>query len=206
MLNKLKTSALTLLFITTALFVQAQKKITEGIANYKIEGTQGIVENKIYFNGPISKTEMVSEESTIEIIVDSENDNGLLLIAADPDQFIAAKMSKEDMDAQRANSPKLLDFKATDEKQIINGFNCVKYTYSDDSGKQLELWATNDIDIPKNSLTRFLLVNATVVQFKNGQGTVTLEKVNEEKVGELSTTKVPEGYVEMNIKDLLQGG
>ena len=118
----------------------------------------------------------------------------------------AAKSTKEDAEAMSGKTPVLTDFKATGEKQKIGIYNAEKYTYKDDKGAALELWATNDIQLPVGITgEEFKDVKGTPVKFtrtQNGiKATVVMKDLVEEKVGPI-TLDVPAGYEAISLADL----
>jgi hypothetical protein len=215
MFKALKTGILAVILINIASIANAQKKILEGIVTYTRSFSQDVeAEEKIYFNGNISRSEIKIGPMKITFFNDSKNITGLMLVDNNP-VFLskkAAKISKEDIITEKKaeGNGKITDLNATNDKQVIAGFNSKKYTFKSEAGENFEVWLTNEIDLPINMLTvGFKNVKGTIVKFTGKMGTVTLKSISEDKVGEMSVTKIPNGYEEVTYAELneeLQGG
>ena len=217
MLKSIKTSVLAAILISTAVVAHAQKKVTEGTITYGMTyelspeqqslASQLPAETKFKFNGNISKIEMEQQGATIIFLTDGVQKNGLVLVAIPMLQKqYAAKSTKEDSEAMMGKTPVFTDFKATGEKQKVGIYNAEKYTYKDDKGAAMELWATNDIQLPVGITgEEFKEVKGTPVKFNRTQNgvkaTVVLKALSEDKVGPL-TLDVPAGYESISMADL----
>lgn len=214
MLKSIKTSVLALILVGTAVIAHAQKKVTEGTlvygVKYKISAPGAPEEQKVKFNGDISKLELSFGPASIGVFLDSKNGTGLTLVDIPVAQKqLAAKMTKADMDESKTARPQYSDFKATGEKKTVAGYNAEKYTFKDSKGGAGELWVTTDVDVPVNIATAdFKEVKGFVILVDTPEATVTLKSLTEGKVGELSVTKIPAGYDEITYADLkaMQGG
>lgn len=212
MFKSMKTGVLAAILISTAIYANAQKKITEGTIIYTMKSTAGEADQKIKFNGDISKMEIEAGPASVSIFNDSKSGMGLVLVDIPVAQKqLAAKISKEDNDKQIAamGNGKISDLKATGEKQVIATFNAEKYTFKSEAGETYEIWVTNDIELPLNIITtEFKEIKGAIVKFSGKTGTATLKSVTEGKVGEFSVTKIPSGYDEITYAELMamQGG
>lgn len=207
MITTIKKSFLTLFLSASFFGAFAQKSIREGVATYRVENSQGINDTKVYFKENISRVDVESGPATVKVYTDVENHLGMIVIDVDEaEQYLAAKISKEELQAQRVNSPVYSDFVATTDTQMIGSYNSTRYTFKDNKGGSHELWATKDISLPKNALTRLFNVEGTVVKFKTSDNTTLLTGVNEESTDEMSVTKVPSGYTELTLKELMEMG
>lgn len=214
MFKSMKTSVLALILISTAIVANAQKKLIEGTVvygiEYKVDAPGAPTENKVKFNGDVSKMEIEAGPASIGIFADLKSGTGLVLVSVPVAQMQkAAKMTKADMDEMNAAKPKLSDFKATGEKSVIAGYNAEKYTYKNDKGESATLWLTTELDLPLNLVTAdFKDLKGTVIKFSDANTTITLKSINEAKVGALSVTAIPSGYDEITYADLkaMQGG
>jgi len=214
MLKSIKTSVLALILVGTAVIAHAQKKMTEGTliygVKYKISAPGAPEEQKVKFNGDISKLELNFGPAAIGVFLDSKSGTGLTLVDIPVAQKqLAAKMSKADMEESKAARPQYSDFKATGEKKSVAGYNAEKYTFKDSKGGVGEFWVTNDLDVPINiATTDFKDIKGFVVLIDTPEATITLKSITEGKVGELSVTKIPAGYDEITYADLkaMQGG
>ena len=224
MFKSVKTSVIALLLISTAVYARAQKKITSGSIVYGVEYlltdeqksaidvSQLPTENKLDFNGDISKLAMDMGPTMITIFKDGKSNTGLLLIDIPIAQKqFAVNMSKEDIEKQ-SGGIKYSDFKASGEKQTISGYNTEKYTYKDDKGNAYELWATKDIELtPGATNAEFKEVKGTPIKFTMSQNsvktTLTIKKIDEKAVGPFALT-VPKGYEVKTMAELeaMRGG
>jgi hypothetical protein len=208
MLKSIKTSVLALILVSTAIIAHAQKKITEGTLVYgmkfKIDAPGAPEEQKVKFNGDISKLEMDFGPAAVGVFMDNKSGTGLLTVSIPVAQKqLASKMTKADMEESNAAKPKYSDFKATGEKKMIGAYNAEKYTFKDDKGGTGELWATTDVEIPVNIATaEFKEVKGFIVMVDTSMATVTLKSLTEGKVGELSVTKIPAGFDEITYAEM----
>ena len=217
MLKSIKTTVLAAILISTAVVAHAQKKVNEGTITYGMTyelspeqqslASQLPAETKYKFSGNISKIEMDQGGATIVFLTDGVQKNGLVLVSIPMLQKqYAAKSTKEDSEAMMGKTAVYSDFKATGEKLKIGDYNTEKYTYKDDKGTALELWATTELVLPEGITgSEFKDVKATPVKFTKSQNgvkaTVTLKNVVEEKVGPI-TLDVPAGYESISLADL----
>lgn len=212
MFKSLKTGVIAAILVSSAIYAQAQKKISTGTLVYSMKNAEGDSEQTLKFNGDVSKMEIQAGPATVAILNDSKAGTGLVLVDVPVAQMQkAAKMSKADFDKQNEamGDGKLSDFKATGEKQVIATYNAEKYTYKAASGSSYEVWVTNDVEIPLNLFTSaFKDVKGSVVKFTGKAGSVSLKSATEGKVDPLSVTEIPKGYEEITYEELqaLQGG
>ncbi|WP_316822690.1 DUF4412 domain-containing protein [Pedobacter gandavensis] len=219
MLKSIKTGVLAAILVSSAIFANAQKKITEGTVTFGVEyaltpeqeamAAMLPTESKIKFNGNISRMEMQQGPATITVLANNADLNSLVLIDVPVAQIqYAVKGTKADYEKEKANDPKFSDFKATGEKKMILNYNAEKYTYKDDKGGTYELWATNEIELPAGLVGRdFKDVKGTPIKFttfnKGVKSTATLKSVVEEKTGPFSLD-VPKGYEVKTMEEILQ--
>lgn len=225
MLKSIKTSVVALILVSSAVIAHAQKKIAEGTITYGLAyklteeqkaamgGQEPPAELKVKFNNGLTKIEMEQGPALIGIVSDNNERTGLLLIDVPVAQKqFAVKQTKADIEKAMGAIPKYSDFKATGEKQTIGGFNAEKYSYKDDKGATLELWATKDVELPNVGSQNYFPglaafpVKYTLVQ-RGVETTTTLKSVVEGKVGAISK-EVPTGYEVVTMEDLakMQGG
>ncbi len=214
---------LAIAFICLGGFVaNAQKKINEGVMIYTVEyelppEQQSMAsmlpkENKVYFNGTMSKFNLDMGMFSTTVISNGETKEALSLTEVPmQNKKIAMKMNKEQVEAMQEKQGGIKDYeyKATSEKKMIAGFNCVKSTVTDkNSDFTGEIWATTDIEVPLNSLTsNYSTLKGVPVEFTstmNGVKTkMTLKEVKEEKVGDLKMD-VPAGYETMTFEEVMK--
>lgn len=224
MFKSIKTGVTALLLIGAAVAAKAQKQINSGVITYGVDyeltaEQKSAVdvsalpkENKLEFNGNISKLAMEMGPTMLTIFKDGQADNALLLIDIPIAQKqFATKMSKEDLDKQSGGIV-YSDFKATGEKQTISGYATEKYTYKDDKGNAYELWATKDIQLtPGANSKEFKDLKATPIKYTLSQNsvrtTLTIKKIDQKAVGPF-TLEVPKGYEVKTMAELdaMRGG
>lgn len=224
MFKSIKTGVLAAILICSAIVAHAQKKLTEGMLTYTTSyiptaDQEAMVsmlpkENKIKFKDNLLTTSFESGPATIKVILNFVTLNNLVLIDVPIAQMqFAVKGDKASYEKENAETPKFSDFKATGEKQTINGYNAEKYTYKDSKGASYELWTTNDLEVPAGLFgTEFKDVKGTLVKYTTFQQgalktTLTLKSVSEEKVAPL-TLDVPKGYEVKTMEEIraMQGG
>ncbi|TKC02492.1 hypothetical protein [Pedobacter cryotolerans] len=223
MFKSVKTGVLAAILISTAIFANAQKKISEGTVTYAVEyaptaeqeGMVGMLptEQKVKFNGNLINMVMEQGPATITVFSDLATQLGLVLIDVPVAQMqFAVKQTKADYDKQRATAPKFSEFKATGEKKMIGAYNTEKYTYKDDKGAAYELWATTDVELPAGFAGEdFKGVKGAVIKFTNFQQglkqTLTVKEIKEEKTGPFNLD-VPKGYEVKTMEEIMamQGG
>ncbi|MBB2144992.1 hypothetical protein GM921_05830 [Pedobacter sp. LMG 31464] len=213
MFKSMKTGVLAAILISSAIVANAQKKLTEGSLvygiEYKIDAPGAPAENKIKFNGDISKMEIEAGPASIGVFMDLKGGTGLVLVDVPVAQMQkAAKLTKADVEEMNAKKPKLSEFKATGEKAVIAGYNAEKYTYKSDKDDAV-MWLTTELELPLNMVTAdFKDVKGTVIKYSDSKATITLKSVSDAKVGALSVTTIPSGYDEITYAELkaMQGG
>jgi hypothetical protein len=214
MFKSIKTGVIAAILISTAVVANAQKKVTEGTAiygiEYKVDAPGAPTENKVKFNGDVSKMEIEAGPASVGVFMDLKSGTGLILVDVPVAQMQkAAKLTKTDVEEMNAAKPKLSDFKATGEKSVVAGYNVEKYTYKNDKGETANLWLTTELDLPLNIVTaEFKDLKGTVLKYSDANATITLKSISEAKVGALSVTAVPSGYDEITYAELkaMQGG
>lgn len=211
------------LLLTASFFVaNAQKKIAEGTITYAIEynlpaDKQAMAamlpqEYKVSFNGSSSKFKMeMGMFSTLVIYNGSTHETLSLTEVPIQNKKIAVKMNKEQTEkmAEMQGTLKDLEISATEETKVINGFNCKKYVCTDkDSGAKMDVWATNDIELPLNSITyNFKELKAVPIQFSSDargmKSKITVKSISEDKVGDI-LMETPKEFETMSFEDLMK--
>lgn len=218
MFKSMKTGVVALILISATIYAHAQKKLSQGTVVYSLEYSptaeqEAIVgqlptEQKVLFNGSLSKMVIEQGPATITVIADRVADNGLLLIDVPVAQMqFAVKQTKADMEKARATAPKFSDFKATGEKKMIGAYNAEKYSYKDDKGATYELWTTTDVELPEGFAgEEFKGVKGTLVKFTRFQQGIktnlTLKSATEGKQGPFSLD-VPSGYEVKTMEEIM---
>jgi hypothetical protein len=185
----------------------AQKAYTEGVANYTVSVPIGSVDTKMYFTGDSSAAVSDNGQYTLKIVAD--NKGSFMSILVDVPMISMKKvavLSPSEL-AQANNEIPKLTFTSTTETKQINGFNCKKVNAKDTkSGSNIELWVTNDIKMPLNSISQpFANAGGVPVKFvtmQQGQMVnAELKSISAEKVAP-GTFAVPSGYDKISFADL----
>lgn len=202
-MKRTKRSVTLFLMLTTALtFTYAQKKINEGTvtytATYELSADQLLYADQLpkeitcYFRGD-STAAITNQGAAIikGVSVLKSNYHSLLVNIPTASKKIVVVMSNEEVEQEKAANPQ---FKGTvgTEKQIINGYTCIKVNITDTkSGANYEIWVTNDIDMPPNSVSKLVSefggVPVRFVTFNRGI------KISAE-IKEINEVPIPAGF------------
>lgn len=177
----------------------AQKKILEGSVKYKViydlpadQSANLPSEITCYFRGD-SCAAISNQGSAIVkgVSVFKTNYHSLLIDIPAALKKILVVMTAGEVEQEKAEVPVLKGKKGTD-KQVIAGYHCFKIIASDEkSGVIYDVWVTNDLDMPPNSVSKpvsgFGGVPIKFVTFNRGI------KINAE-VSEIQETAVPPGF------------
>lgn len=221
MLKAIKISVVALLCSTTFV-ANAQKKITQGTVTYGLEYTlpadkQAMAamlpcEYKMSFKDDLSQFKMdMGMFSTLIIYNNATKESLSLTEVPIQSKKIAVKMNKVQTEkmAEMQGGNKDFEVTATTETKKIGNFNCIKYLCKDkESGTQTEVWATQDIHIPANTITTiFKGVAGVPIQFSTDargmKAKITVKTIVEESVGEINML-VPKEFEIMLFDDLLK--
>ena len=218
MFKSIKTSVIALILITTAIYAKGQKVINSGSVTYgvtygfteeqrkQIDESMLPKENKIDFDGNLSRLKLQLGPAMITVIDDAVAKSGLLLIDVPIAQKqYAAKRTTEYMQKERGDT-KYSNFKATGVKKLIAGYNAEQYTYTDQNATAYELWTTKDVQLSAGArMPGFEEVPGTLLQFtmvQNGVPSILVVKsIKEAKVGPFSTA-IPSGYEEKTMDEI----
>ena len=221
MLKTIKIGMLALL-CATGIAANAQKKITEGTITYGLEynlpaDKQAMSamlpqEYKVNFKGDLSKFKMdMGMFSTLVIYNNFSKETLSLTEVPIQSKKIAVRMNKEQTEkmSEMQGGNKDYEVTPTAEKKLIAGYNCIKYICKDkDSGAQIFVWATNDVETPINTLTTsFKNIKGMPIQFStDARGmkvNITVKTITEEKVGDINMD-IPKEFEAMSFDDLMK--
>ncbi len=214
--------ALTVLLCATGLAANAQKKITQGTITYALvynlpADKQAMVamlpqEYKMSFKDDLSQFKMDMGMFSTLITYNNKNKETLSLTEVPiQSKKIAVKMNKEQTEkmAEMQGGNKDFEITTTTEKKLIGNYNCTKYVCKDKvSGTVSEVWATQDIAIPANTLTTmFKGITGVPIQFNTDarglKAKITVKSIVEENVGEINMN-IPKEYEIMSFDDLVK--
>jgi hypothetical protein len=221
MLRTLKIGMLVLL-CATGIAANAQKKITEGTITYGLKydltaDKQAMAamlpqEYKVNFKGDLSKFKMDMGMFSTLVIYNNQTKETLSLTEVPiQSKKIAVRMNKEQTLKMAEMQGRNKDFEVTPttEKKVIAGYNCTNYICKDkDSGSQINVWATNDVETPANTITTmFKGVNGVPIQFStNSNGMkieITVKSIVEGKVDDINMD-IPKEFEIMSFDDLMK--
>ncbi|MBD3749498.1 MAG: DUF4412 domain-containing protein [Sphingobacteriales bacterium] len=221
MLKNLKLGLIAFICLGSTVAAKAQKAIKEGTITYAVEydlppNQQSMAamlptEYKVAFKGELSEFKLdMGMFSTQVIYNDSSKETLSLTDVPMQNKKIAVKMNSEQSQKMREmqGGDKDYDIKATTETKQISGYNCTKYVFTDKgSSDSMDVWATNDISVPVNSVSVALKgLKGVPVQFENNARGVktklTLKSISTDPVAEITMT-VPDGYETMTFEDLI---
>lgn len=202
-----------------SLATQAQQKVNEGYisyaAEYDLPPDQQMAaamlpkEYKIYYKENLSKFVMDLGMMTNQMTSDSKTNTGLMLMDIPmAKQKIAVKFTEADYEKQKEMMPDY-EFSKTTESKVISGYNTIKYNAKDkQTGNQIEIWTTKDLEIPSNSFTQAFKdkIEGTPLVFvtnMNGMKVkLSFKELKAETVTGLNLT-IPDGYTQMTMEELM---
>jgi len=205
--NKILKIALGLTLTLAAYSVKAQKNYTEGVITYNTTTSAGSAESKINFRGDSSAQVIVSGPATIKLITTAKHTYFAVLVDVPVASMKkAAVLTPDEIDQASEDIPKLTFTASADTKQIA-GYNCKKFTAKDaKSGTEYEVWATNDISAPVNTISSpfvgtggFPVEVLTTVQGQKAD--VVLKSIVEQKIP-AGSFGVPAGYDKITYDEL----
>jgi len=218
-----KISLIFLLFVFAVFDVKAQKQIKEGIATYS--ASYDIPADQLQNYGALPSVIVIffRDDSTAAIVnqggaiikgvsVLKTNYHSMIIDIPNISKKILVVLTPAEVAQENAEVP-LFTAKASMEKDVINGYKCTKTVITDTkTGKEYDIWLTNDIDIAPNSVSRqvsnFGGVPVKFVTFNHGiKINAELLQIEEDTVapGFFSATK---DYLSMSYSELknLYGG
>ena len=185
----------------------AQKAYTEGVANYTISASIGSADTKVYFTTDSSAAVTNNGAYTAKMVSDNKSTYFAVLVDVPMVSMKkAAVLSSAELTQMNGEVP-VFTFTQTPETNIINGYNCKKVTAKEaKTGSTIDVWVTNDISMPVNSITKpFAAAGGVPVQFKTVQQgqtvNVDLKSISAEKVAAGSFGIAP-GYEKISFADL----
>lgn len=207
-MNNFKKAALSLTLVAAGFAAQAQKIIAEGVANYTVNASGQVQEAKIYFKGDSSSYQFQAGPADIKLISDEKA--GFMVVLVDvPVASIkkAAVYTPADIEQMKDKEPSFT-VTPTAEKQVISGYNCTKSLAKDSkSGTTVEVWATDDIGAPNNSLTKYFVgLKGFPVKFstlvRGQKADVLLKSIAAETV-KPGTFAIPKDFDRISVEDLM---
>jgi hypothetical protein len=166
---KISTTLPAIFLLLAAAFtkVNAQKKMAEGTITYKIayelpadqQQEAAMLPNEItcYFRGDSSAAVFSQGQATMKgVSVFKSNFHSLIIDVPSTSKKIFVVLTPQEVEQEIAANPQFTGIKGS-EKQVIVGYNCIKTTITDTkSGAKYDIWLTNDIDTPPNSVSKLV--------------------------------------------------
>lgn len=200
-------SGLILAFTCIAISASAQKTYTEGTANYALATPLGDLDAKLIFTADSNAFITQQGPANIKAVSNTAGTYGVILVDVSLiDLKKAAVLTPAELKQAEEQAPKYT-FTTTAETKVINGFNSKKVIAKDaKNGSTIEIWVTNDIKAPANTLTKlFEGAGGFPVQFKtnqNGQNIdATLKSITQEKIA-AGSFGIPAGYDKITLNEL----
>jgi hypothetical protein len=202
-----------LAFSCITISASAQKTYTEGTATYALATPIGDLDAKLIFNADSNAFITQQGPANVKAISNTAGTHGVILVDVSLiDLKKAAVLTPAELKQAEEQAPKYT-FTTTTETKQINGFNSKKVIAKDaKSGSTMEIWVTNDIKAPTNSLTKlFKEAGGFPVQFKTSQSgqtfDATLKSIVQEKIP-AGSFGIPAGYDRITLNELnaLAGG
>jgi len=162
-----KLIALVLPLVAAFAGVDAQKKIAEGTIIYNVtyklpadkQQYAAMLPKEItcYFRGDSSAAIIDQGQAVTKgVSVFKSNFHSLIIDIPAASKKIFVVLTRQEVEQERAANPQFSGTKGA-EKQVIAGYNCIKATITDTkSGVKYDIWLTNDIDTPPNSVSRLV--------------------------------------------------
>lgn len=198
-------------FMAFSISASAQKVYTEGVINYSVGAAMLTIDSKVYFSPDSSAVVTNTGEYTAKIMSDNKGSSVTILVDVPVISMKkVAMLTPAEIAQANAEIPKFT-FTPTAETKQINGFNCKKIVAKDaKTGSNIDLWITNDIKTPVNSMTKpFADVGGVPVQFttvQQGQTVnVELKSISADKPP-AGTFGVPPGFDKISFADLKKLG
>jgi hypothetical protein len=196
-----------LAFSCITISASAQKTYTEGTATYALSTPIGELDAKLIFNADSNAFITQQGPANIKAISNTVGTYGVILVDVSLiDLKKAAVLTPAELKQAEEQAPKYT-FTTTAETKQINGFNSKKVIAKDPkNGSTIEIWVTNDIKAPANTLTKlFEKAGGFPVQFKTTQSgqtiDATLKSIVQEKVP-AGSFGIPAGYDRITLNEL----
>lgn len=176
------------------------------MVKFMLDGSEMVIRFKDHF----IRTELEMSMISTTTIVDSEKQQGIMLMSAMGNNM-AVKMGEKDLKQQNPQAENVKITYLDDTKEIV-GYVCKKaimtITAQNGQSGELTMYYTEEI-LPENMNTQYTVqgMKGFPLQFEmNMQGTkvnMVAEQVSEENQDSaLFSTEIPEGYSEMSMEDI----
>lgn len=185
----------------------AQKTYTEGTVTYALATGIGDMEAKLIFNADSNAFITQQGPANIKAVSNTARTYGVILVDVPLISIKkAAILTPAELKQAEEQAPKYT-FTTTTETKQINGFNSKKVIAKDaKSGSTIDIWVTNDIKAPVNTLTKlFEGAGGFPIQFKTTQSgqtiDATLKSIVQEKIP-AGSFGIPAGYERITLNEL----
>ncbi len=148
--------AAVMLFVSTSVFAQA----FEGVISMEISSSSSgekPIPMSISTKGKKSLIQIEAPQGSMAMYMDRESEKTTMVMEA---QKMGMEMDMKKIEEMAKSSDQKSSVKETDEKKMINGYNCELYTVTSEKGSTSNWWMTKDL--PKS------MIQALKSAFKNG--------------------------------------
>lgn len=207
-----KKAVLMALILTGAgLGASAQKKISEGTITYTISANGQNQDAICSFKGDSAAVAVQNGPASIKTLMNDKTDYFAILVDVPVAQKkFAAVATPADLEKFKDMEPQITAT-ATTETQTIAGYKCTKMNAKDaKSGKTFDVWVTKDIDVPVNSVNKYVSkLGGVPVKFSTVQmgqvAQVEMKSLKEEKV-KAGAFGVPADFEKITFEQLMSMG
>ncbi|MBE7175195.1 MAG: DUF4412 domain-containing protein [Mucilaginibacter polytrichastri] len=206
-----KAAMLALVLTGTAFSAFAQKKISEGTITYTISANGQSQDAVCSFKGDSAAVAVQNGPASIKTLMNDKSDYFAILVDVPVAQKkFAAVATPADQEKFKEMEPEITAT-ATTETQTIAGYKCTKMNAKDaKSGKTFDVWVTKDIEVPVNSVNKYVSkLGGVPVKFSTVQmgqvANVEMKSLKEEKI-KPNTFAVPSDFEKITFEQLMSMG
>jgi hypothetical protein len=137
---------------TFAITAKAQKTINEGYASYatQIQGQPADV--KEYFKPDSTAIMITFGAGNVKVLTDAKRDYMAVILDIPVAQLKKAGIATPSEIEDAMNSMPTFKFTPTTDTKVISGFNCKRILAKSNSGKEYDVWVTNDVVVPATAI------------------------------------------------------
>lgn len=145
------------ILLTTALvglstYANAQKNFTEGLVTIETTMQNAPATTKMYFSPDSSAMMITMGPANIKVLMDAKETFMAVMLDVPVANMKKAGVATPAEIEQITESLPKLTFKPTTDTKTISGFACKKVVATDASGKNFDVWVTNDISVPMSAI------------------------------------------------------
>lgn len=194
----------------TLINANAQKVYKEGYFSFDTELRGNPATVKSYFTPDSSASVMTFGAGNVKMLSDAKRDYFAIVLDIPVAGLKKAGVaSAAEIEQAFAGLP-TFTFTPTTETKVISGFNCKKVIAKDTkSGKNYDLWITNDISVPSSAISPYYASAGgfpiQYTSFQQGQeSNITIKSVTEGKAP-AGTFAISKDFEKVSMEDLNSG-